>query len=103
MTIEEKVREIMLFEEFPDNEKPDRLHALIPPEQLRQLKDGLAVTEAMQQLRRGTADKETERKLDNSPANPLIQNRREKTPGQNWGEGNLRSLFDISVNFREDS
>jgi hypothetical protein len=67
MTIEEKVREIMLFEEFPDNEKLDRLHALIPPdvfkidnlskatpEQLRQLKDGLAVTEAMQQLRRGT-------------------------------------------------
>ena len=65
MTIEEKVREIMLSEEFPDNEKLDRLHALIPPdvfkidnlskaapEQLRQLKDGLAVTEAMQQIRR---------------------------------------------------
>jgi len=47
------------------------LHALIPPdvfkidslstatpEQVRQLRDGLAVTEAMQQLRRGTAGKE---------------------------------------------
>jgi hypothetical protein len=44
------------------------------PEQLRQLKDGLAVTEAMQQLRRGSVDKETERKLDNSPANPLKDN-----------------------------
>jgi hypothetical protein len=88
MTIEEKVREIMLSEEFPDNEKLDRLHALVPPdvfkidnlskatpEQLRQLKDGLAVTEAMQQLRRGTVDKETEQKLDNSPANPLKDNR----------------------------
>jgi hypothetical protein len=44
------------------------------PERLRQLKDGLAVTEAMQQLRRGTVDKETERKLDNGPANPLKDN-----------------------------
>ena len=65
MTIEEKVREIMLDEELSDSEKLDRLHALIPPEvrkidnlskatpeQLRQLKDGLAVTEAMQQIRR---------------------------------------------------
>src|SRR5258708_6446299 len=91
MTIEEKVREIMLFEEFPDNEKPDRLHALIPPdvfkidnlskatpEQLRQLKDGLEVTKAMQQLRRGTAKKKTEQKQKNSPENPLIKNRREK-------------------------
>ena len=32
MTIEEKVCEIMLSEEFPDNEKLDRLHALIPPD-----------------------------------------------------------------------
>jgi hypothetical protein len=74
MTIEEKVREIMLSEEFPDNEKLDSLHALIPPDvckidnlnqatpaQLRQLKDGLAVTDAMQQLRRRTAGKETDR------------------------------------------
>jgi len=65
MTIEEKVREIMLSGELPDNEKLDRLHALILPEvfkidnlnqatpaQLRQLKDGLAITEAMQQIRR---------------------------------------------------
>jgi hypothetical protein len=65
MTTEEKVREIMLSEEFPDNEKLDRLHALIPPDvfkidnlnratpaQLRQLKDGLAITEAIQQIRR---------------------------------------------------
>jgi hypothetical protein len=64
MTIEEKVCEIMLSEEFPDNEKLDRLHALIPPDvfkidnlnratpaQLRQLKDGLAITRAMQQIR----------------------------------------------------
>jgi hypothetical protein len=55
----------MLSEELPDDEKLDRLHALIPsdafkidylskatPTQLRQLKDGLAVTEAMQRLRR---------------------------------------------------
>lgn len=32
MTIEDKVREIMLSEELPDNEKLDRLHALIPPD-----------------------------------------------------------------------
>jgi hypothetical protein len=64
MTIEEKVREIMLSGELPDNEKLDRLHALIPPEafridnlnqatpaQLKELKDGLAVTEAMQEIR----------------------------------------------------
>ena len=31
MTIKE-IREIMLSEEFPDNEKLDRLHALIPPD-----------------------------------------------------------------------
>ena len=65
MTVEEKIREIMLSEELPDNEKLDRLHALVPlesfkidnlnqatPAQLRQLKDGLAITEAMQQIRR---------------------------------------------------
>ena len=61
MTIEEKIREIMLSEELSDSEKLDRLHALIPSEaikidnlnqatsaQLRQLKDGLEITEAMQ-------------------------------------------------------
>ena len=71
MTIEEKVREIMLSEELSDSEKLDQLHALIPlesfeiddlskatPAQLRQLKDGLAVTQAMQQLRRRTAGEE---------------------------------------------
>ena len=76
MTIEEKIREIILSEELPDDEKLDRLHALIPlevfkidslnqatPAQLGQLKDGLAVTQAMQQIRRRTAGKETERKL----------------------------------------
>jgi hypothetical protein len=65
MTIEEKIREIMLSEELPDSEKLDRLHALIPPDvckidnlnkatpaQLKRLKDGLAITEAMQQIRR---------------------------------------------------
>ena len=65
MTIEEKLREIMLSEELSDSEKLDQLQALIPPDackidnlnqatptQLRQLTDGLAVTEAMQQLRR---------------------------------------------------
>ena len=65
MTVEEKIREIMLSEELPDNEKLDRLHALIPlesfkidnlnqatPAQLKQLRDGLAVTGAMQQIRR---------------------------------------------------
>ena len=68
MNIEEKIREIMLSEELPDSEKLDRLHALIQPEafkidnlnqatpaQLRQLKDGIMVTDAMQQLRRRTA------------------------------------------------
>ena len=64
MTIEEKLREIMLSGELSDSEKLDRLHALIPseavkidnlnqatPAQLKQLKDGLAITGAMQQLR----------------------------------------------------
>ncbi len=32
MTIEEKIRQIMLSEELSDSEKLDRLHALIPPE-----------------------------------------------------------------------
>jgi hypothetical protein len=65
MNIEEKIREIMLSEELSDSKKLDRLHALIQPEafkidnlnqatpaQLRQLKDGLIVTETMQQIRR---------------------------------------------------
>ncbi len=64
MTIEEKVREIMLSEEFPDNEKLDSLYALIPtdafkidslstatPEQVRLLRDGLMVTDAMEKIR----------------------------------------------------
>jgi hypothetical protein len=75
MTIEEKIRQIMLSEKLSDNEKLDRLHALIPPEvfkiddlseatpaQLRESKDGLAVTEAMQQIRRADClAKEAER------------------------------------------
>ena len=78
MTIEEKIREIMLSEELPDSEKLDRLHALIPPEafkidnlnqatsaQLKQLKDGLAITNAMQRLRRAELlAKETKRKVE---------------------------------------
>ena len=72
MKIQEKVREIMLAGELSSAEKLDSLHALIPaevckidnlsqatPAQLRQLKDGLAVTEAMQQIRCRTAGKET--------------------------------------------
>jgi hypothetical protein len=68
MTIEEKIREIMLSEELSDSEKLDQLHDLIPlesfeidnlstatPAQLRQLKDGFAITDAMQQIRRRTA------------------------------------------------
>ena len=64
MTSDEKIREIMLSEELSGAEKLDRLHALIPPDackidnlsqatpaQLKQLQDGLAVTNAMQQLR----------------------------------------------------
>jgi hypothetical protein len=71
MSIEEQIRQIMLSKELSDTEKLDRLHALIPPDafkidnltkatpaQLRQLKDGLAVTQAMQQVRRRTAGKE---------------------------------------------
>jgi hypothetical protein len=71
MTVEEKIRQIMLSEELSDGEKLDRLHALIPleafkiddlnkatPAQLKQLKDGLAITEAMQEIRRRTAGKE---------------------------------------------
>jgi hypothetical protein len=65
MTIAEKVREIMLSEELPESEKLDRFHALIPadsceidnlsqatPAQLKQLKDGIAITQATQELRR---------------------------------------------------
>jgi hypothetical protein len=56
MTIEEKLREIMLSEGFSGAEKLDQLHALIPPDaskidnlnqatpaQLKQLRDGLAI------------------------------------------------------------
>ena len=71
MDIQERIRQIMLSEELLYDEKLNRLHALIPPDafkidnlnqatpaQIRQLKDGLAVTEAMQQIRRRTAFKE---------------------------------------------
>jgi hypothetical protein len=34
VTIEEKVREIMLSEELSNSEKLDLLHALIPPESI---------------------------------------------------------------------
>jgi len=55
----------MLSEELPDSEKLDRLHALIPadvlkidslnkatPDQLRRLKEAMAVSEALQERRR---------------------------------------------------
>jgi hypothetical protein len=64
MTIEEKIRQIMISKELSNSEKLDRLHALIPAEtfkidslstaplaQVRLLRDGLMVTDAMQQLR----------------------------------------------------
>jgi hypothetical protein len=67
VTIEEKVREIMLSVELSDSEKLDQLHALIPldafkiddlnqatPAQLKQLKDGLAITDAISALRRSS-------------------------------------------------
>ena len=63
MTIEEQIRQTMQSEELPDSAKLDRLYAIIPPNsckidnlnqatpaQLKQLKGGLAITEAMQQL-----------------------------------------------------
>ncbi len=68
MTIEEQIRQIVLSEELSYAEKLDSLYTLIPPEvckidnlnratqeQLKQLKDGLAITEAMQELRRRQA------------------------------------------------
>jgi hypothetical protein len=77
MTIAEQIRQIMLSEELSDAGKLDRLYAIIPPDackienlsqatpaQLKQLKDGLAITDAMQQLRRRisrtSSQKETE-------------------------------------------
>ncbi len=64
MTITEQIRQIMLSEELSSAEKLDSLHALISadtckidnlnqatPAQLRQLKDGLAVTDAMEKIR----------------------------------------------------
>jgi len=61
----EQVRQIMTSKELSSTEKLGRLHALIPPdvfkidslstatpEQVRQLRDGLAVTQAMQEIRR---------------------------------------------------
>ncbi len=75
MTIQEQIRQIVSSNELSSTEKLDRLHALIPPdvfkidslstatpEQVRQLRDGLAVTQAMQEIRRRIAEKETERK-----------------------------------------
>ena len=65
MTIAEQLHEIMLSKELSDTEKLDSLYSLIPadackidnlsqatPAQLKQLKDGIAVTKAMQELRR---------------------------------------------------
>jgi hypothetical protein len=64
MTIEEKIREIMISDELSKSEKLERLHDLIPPEtfkidslsaatpaQVRLLRDGLMVTDAMEKIR----------------------------------------------------
>jgi hypothetical protein len=64
MNIQERIRQIMHSEDLSDTEKLDSLYTLIPadsckidnlsqatPAQLKQLQDGLAVTNAMQQLR----------------------------------------------------
>jgi hypothetical protein len=64
MNIQERIREILVSEELSDTEKLDRLYNLIPAEsckidnlsqatreQLKQLRDGIAVTQAMQDLR----------------------------------------------------
>ncbi len=64
MTITEQIHQIMISKELNDTEILDSLYALIPPDackidnlsqatpaQLKQLQDGLAVTNAMQQLR----------------------------------------------------
>jgi hypothetical protein len=69
MKIQEKIREIMQSEEFPDSEKLDRLRGLIPadvckvdnlsqatPAELRQLNHGIAITQAMLELRRKELD-----------------------------------------------
>jgi hypothetical protein len=79
MSVEEKIREIMLSEELPDSEKLDRLHALIPqdackidnlsqatPAELRQLQDDFAVTEAMQEIRRRTIQQKARAKPDSN-------------------------------------
>jgi len=71
MNIQEQIRQIMRSGELSSAEKLDSLHALIPadaskidnlnkatPAQLKQLKDGLAITQAMQQIGRRVADKE---------------------------------------------
>jgi hypothetical protein len=76
MAIAEQIRQILDSKDLSNVEKFDSLHALIPadsckidnlsqatPEQLRQLKDGLAVTEAMQQLR---AELLTKKQSENS-------------------------------------
>jgi hypothetical protein len=64
MNIQGRIREILISKELSDTEKLNCLRGIIPPDsckidnlsqatpaQLRQLKDGLAVTQAMQQLR----------------------------------------------------
>ncbi len=65
MNIQEQICQIMLSEQLSDAEKLDSLHSLIPAdscridnlsqatrEQLRQLRDGIAVTQAMQEFSR---------------------------------------------------
>jgi len=63
MSIQGKVRQIMLSKELSDTEKRDQLHALIPadvfkidnlnkatPAQLKRLKEAIEVAQALQQL-----------------------------------------------------
>ena len=79
MSIEEKIREIMLSEELPESENLDRLHALIPadvlkidnlnkatPAQLRRLKEAMAVSEALQEIRRRTTQQKNRAEPDRS-------------------------------------
>jgi hypothetical protein len=74
MSIQEKVRQIMLSDELGSAEKREQLRALIPtdvfkidnlnmatPAQLKQLQEALEVAEALQQLNAGVFAMEQER------------------------------------------
>ena len=74
MTIEEKVREIMLSDELSSNEKRNQLRDLIPADvfkidnlskatlaQLKQLKEAIEIAQALQQLNAEGLGKKQER------------------------------------------